>query len=264
LPVSRRARGSRPEQLVVADLPTAGVAAAVKIASPHSTVRTTTLGSMVAIRPALSFCVAVLTTTVASSSPAATTGPPAFARSVSRVTAADLPYSYRPGCPVGPDRLRLLRLRYWGFDGKPHVGSLVVNVAVVSSIGEAFRRLYTVRFPIRRMDLIDAFHGSDSASTRADNTSAFNCRFAVANGARHWSMHAYGEAIDVNPVENPYVLNGKALPPAGAGYADRSRVRPGMAVAGGTLVRVFAAAGWSWGGNWAGSPDYQHFSTNGR
>jgi hypothetical protein len=217
---------------------------------------------MALTRSALCAASLLVATLVAAS--AASARPPAFTSSVSRVTAADLPYSYRPGCPVGPDRLRLLRLRYWGFDGKPHLGSLVVNVAVVASIRDVFRRLYAVRFPIRRMELIDVYHGSDSASTRADNTSSFNCRFAVASGPRHWSMHAYGQAIDVNPVENPYVLNGTALPPAGQRYADRSLVRAGMAVAGGTLVRAFAAAGWSWGGSWAGSPDYQHFSTNGR
>ena len=77
-------------------------------------------------------------------------------------------------------------------------------------------------------------------------------------------MHAYGEAIDVNTVENPYVLNGRALPPAGARYLDRSDVRPGMAVERGLLVRAFAAVGWKWGGRWSGAPDYQHFSTTGR
>ncbi|MDQ3641911.1 MAG: M15 family metallopeptidase, partial [Actinomycetota bacterium] len=77
-----------------------------------------------------------------------------------------------------------------------------------------------------------------------------------------WSAHAFGKAIDVNPVENPYLLEGTVLPPAGAAFVDRSNVRPGMAVRGGELVTAFAAAGWSWGGVWA-NPDYQHFSATG-
>jgi len=98
----------------------------------------------------------------------------------------------------------------------------------------------------------------------ADNTSAFNCRRAVtAGGPGAWSSHAYGRAIDVNPVENPYVLGREVLPPQGAAFLDRGDVRPGMAVAGGPLVAAFAAAGWQWGGRWNGSPDYQHFSADG-
>jgi hypothetical protein len=190
-------------------------------------------------------------------------GPP-FVAHVSRVTARDLPHSYRPGCPVAPAQLRRIDLAYWGFDGKRHLGTLVVNARVTDDVRTVFARLYRARFPIRKMRVIDVYRGSDSASTADDNTSAFNCRFAVASGPKHWSMHAYGEAIDVNTVENPYVLDGRALPPAGARYLDRSDVRPGMAVEGGLLVRAFAAVGWKWGGRWSGAPDYQHFSTTGR
>jgi hypothetical protein len=189
---------------------------------------------------------------------------PPFASSVARVTASQLRYSYRPGCPVPPSALRLLSVRYWGFDGRPHTGSLVVKAAVVGAVRSVFARLYGERFPIRRMRPIDAYDGSDDASMAADNTSAFNCRPAVAPGPKHWSMHAYGEAVDVNTVENPYVVGGKALPPAGARFLDRTRARPGMAVPGGPVVRAFAAIGWGWGGAWSGSPDYQHFSANGR
>ena len=96
-----------------------------------------------------------------------------------------------------------------------------------------------------------------------DNTSAFNCRYAVAPGPKRWSVHAYGEAIDVNPVENPYLSGGKILPPEGSRYADRSKTRRGMARAGGVLVDAFTAAGWKWGGRWSFSPDWQHFSVNG-
>jgi hypothetical protein len=74
-------------------------------------------------------------------------------------------------------------------------------------------------------------------------------------------MHAFGEAIDVNPVENPYIRGSTVSPPAGRDYLHRSRERPGMAVVDGVLVRAFAAAGWKWGASFG---DYQHFSTSGR
>lgn len=189
-------------------------------------------------------------------------GPP-FAAHVSRVTAADLRFSYRPGCPVPPTQLRRVRLAFWGFDGRRHLGELVVRDRAVPAIVEVFRRLYRERFPIRRMQPVDAFRGSDDRSMAADNTSAFNCRAAVTNGPRSWSAHAYGEAVDVDPVENPYLEAGRVLPPAGMRYLDRTRIRPGMAVPGGGLVAAFAAAGWQWGGRWTGSPDYQHFSATG-
>ena len=184
-----------------------------------------------------------------------------FVGTVQPVTARDLPYSYRAGCPVGPSQLRLLRLSYWGFDGSAHAGSLVVRDRVARDVVAVFRRLYAARFPIRRLRKVDAYRGSDDASMAADNTSAFNCRFVP--GTRHWSQHAYGEAIDVNPVENPYLQGARVRPPAGRRFLDRSRARPGMAVAGGALVRAFAAVGWQWGGRWA-TPDYQHFSATGR
>lgn len=189
--------------------------------------------------------------------------PPPFAHSVSRVTAAQLPHSWHPGCPVAPARLRRLRVSYWGFDRRAHTGSVIVNARAVAPLTRVFSRLYAARFPLRRMRPIDAYGGSDERSLAADNTAAFNCRYAVASGPKRWSVHAYGLAIDVNPVENPYLLAGRVHPRAGRVYLDRSRTRRGMAVRGGLLVRAFAAEGWAWGGRWSASPDYQHFSATG-
>jgi hypothetical protein len=188
---------------------------------------------------------------------------PPFTASVAPVSRAELRYSYRPGCPVAPPQLQRVRLRYVGFDGAAHEGSLVVNAAVAQDVVAIFRRLYAARFPIRRLEPIDAFRGSDEASMAADNTSGFNCRYAVTPGPHHWSVHAYGEAIDVDPLENPYLEGGRVHPAAGAAFLDRARVRPGMAVRAGVLVRAFAALGWQWGGRWTASPDYQHFSKTG-
>lgn len=198
-----------------------------------------------------------------SAAPATTSAAvPSFSGVAVRITAADLPSSWRPGCPVSPADLRRLDLSYWGFDDRPHTGALVVHAAEADNIIGVFRRLYDKRFPIRRMEPIDVFGGSDDASIAADNTAGFNCRNAVASGPPAWSQHAFGKAIDVNPVENPYILEGEVLPPAGKEFADRRNVRPGMAVRGGELVAAFAEAGWSWGGVWA-NPDYQHFSAGG-
>jgi hypothetical protein len=188
---------------------------------------------------------------------------PPFSHAVSRVTAAQLPHSWHAGCPVAPARLRRLGLTYWGFDGRAHTGTLVVNARAVAPLTRVFSRLYAARFPIRRMRPIDAYGGSDERSLDADNTAAFNCRYAVASGPKRWSVHAYGLAIDVNPVENPYLEGGRVHPRAGRAYLDRSRYRRGMAVRGGLLVNAFATVGWPWGGRWTGSPDYQHFSATG-
>jgi D-alanyl-D-alanine carboxypeptidase-like protein len=184
---------------------------------------------------------------------------PAFTGAVEPVRWADLRHSYRAGCPVGPSQLRTVAVSYWGFDGEPHVGRVVVAKGVAPGLVSVFRTLWKAKFPIRRLQPVSAYRGSDDASMAADNTSAFNCRFV--GGTSRWSMHAYGEAIDVNPVENPYVRGSTVSPAAGRAYLDRGRVRPGMAVRDGVLVRAFAAAGWKWGASFG---DYQHFSTTGR
>ena len=170
--------------------------------------------------------------------------------------------SWRPGCPVPLRDLRLLSLRHHGFEGGVRTGRLVVHRDVARDVLEVFRRLYEAGFPIRRMRLVDAYGADDFRSIEADNTSAFNCRFV--EGTRRWSEHAFGRAIDVNPIENPYVSAGRTSHRASVPYLDRSRRRPGMAVEGGVLVRAFDAIGWGWGGRWSSAKDYQHFSAGGR
>lgn len=189
--------------------------------------------------------------------------PPPFTYGVGTVTAAELGATWHQGCPVGPNQLRAVRLRYWGFDGGSHLGTMVVNVAVVASVVKVFSKLYAARFPIKEMVPESAYGGNDNVAAAADDTSGFNCRVAVAAGPAHWSVHAYGEAIDVNDVQNPYVDGVTIIPPAGAAYRNRFDVRPGMAVRGGTLVNAFASVGWYWGGRWSATPDYQHFSLTG-
>jgi len=200
---------------------------------------------------------AVLALAIAVSS--ASGAAPRFIGEIEPVRWSDLRHSYRAGCPVAPAQLRTVRVSYWGFDGRERVGRIVVSRRVATDVRTVFRKLWEARFRIKSLRPVSEFRGSDDRSMAADNTSGFNCR--VVGGTSRWSLHAYGEAIDVNPVENPYVQGSTVSPSAGRAYLDRSRVRPGMAVEGGVLVRAFAAAGWKWGASFG---DYQHFSTTGR
>lgn len=170
--------------------------------------------------------------------------------------------SWHPGCPVALGNLRLLRVTHWGFDGEVHRGRLVVHRDSAQPILRTMRELHHLHFPIRRMRLVDAYGADDHRSMAADNTSAFNCR--VVAGTNRWSEHAYGHAIDLNPVENPYVTaSGYVSPPAGAPYKDRSRRAKGLVHRGGPVVAAFEENGWEWGGNWSWPKDYQHFSAGG-
>ena len=172
-------------------------------------------------------------------------------------------YSWHPGCPVAPSALRMITMTYRGFDHKVHTGRMVVNAAVTGKLILVFRKLFEMRFPIRRMVPVDAYHGSDFASIQADNTSSFNCRDAT--GSSTWSEHAYGLAVDLDPCENPYVYaNGYEAHKRCRKYVDRSLLDPGIIHAGDQVVRAFASVGWGWGGIWPGDRDYQHFSANGR
>jgi poly-gamma-glutamate synthesis protein (capsule biosynthesis protein) len=170
--------------------------------------------------------------------------------------------SWHRGCPVGFAGLRLLTVDHWGFDGEVHRGRLIVNRDAAAAMLRVMHSLYRQRFPIRQMRLVDAYGADDHRSMAADNTSAFNCRF-VAGSPGVWSEHAYGRAIDLNPLENPYVTeSGYVSPPAGAPFAQRHHAK-GVIHRGGPVVAAFAAIGWEWGGNWPWPKDYQHFSATG-
>ncbi len=191
---------------------------------------------------------------------------PTFQSSVSVIDAAlraRMRWSWRPGCPVPLEALRHVTASYVGFDGKTHRGHLVVHRAVASDVVAVLRRLYVARFPIHRMESVDEYRGDDGRSMAADNSSGFNCR-EVTGSPGVWSQHSYGRALDINPVENPYLSGESVQPAAGAHYVDRAAAKRGMIRHGGVVVRAFASVGWEWGGAWAESKDYQHFSENGR
>ena len=193
----------------------------------------------------------------------------AYAASVRRIgpdLRARMRFSHRPGCPVHWKDLRYLRMTYVGFDGEAHTGEMVVHADHAEAVSEVFEQLYDARWPIRRMRLVDDYRGDDDRSMAANNTSGYNCRRVA--GRDSWSAHAYGAAIDVNPVQNPYVTGSSIAPPAGRRFAaidrlPRSRPPAGAIHAEDVVVRAFARIGWEWGGEWSTSKDYQHFSASG-
>jgi hypothetical protein len=226
-------------------------------------------------RPARTAAARALATPTATATPTPTATPQATpARAASRYTFSSRRLgpalrrrltgsSWHRGCPVPLSGLRYLRIAYRGFDRRAHVGEMVVAAAAVAPVRRAFRTLFAARFPIRRMRLVDDYGASDYASIEADNTSAFNCRDVT--GGSGWSEHAFGRAIDIDPIENPYVYpGGKTTHRASRRYLNRSRHRRGMAFPGGVLVRAFTRVGWGWGGVWPPPTDYQHFSATGR
>ena len=175
---------------------------------------------------------------------------------------------WKQGCPVPLSGLRLLTVTYRGFDRQPHTGELVVNAAAGPRLERVFRRLYKARFPIRHIGFDDFYGPRNERPADGDVTGSFECRQAVPSpctgGLRsgHWSMHAYGLAVDLNPTENPYIGCGQSRDPATKPYRDRTRHRRGMVDA--RVIGAFGSVGWGWGGAWTGTTkDYMHFSATG-
>jgi hypothetical protein len=174
---------------------------------------------------------------------------------------------WHSGCPVARYDLRVLTARYYGFDHRTHLGQIVVNEAVAAPLAKVFRKLYAMRFPIREMSFASMY--GPHADKNGDVTASFECRDAVpspCNGnaaGTSWSLHAYGEAVDLDPRENPYVGCGMTRDKTARSYMKRGNVRPGM-VTPAIYRRTFAKIGWGWGGRWYGSTkDYMHLSING-
>lgn len=159
-----------------------------------------------------------------------------------------------PRCPRW-DELAYVEVDHVSFDGTAR-GELVVAAALAGRTLALFRRLWTLGFPIRQLRLVDDFAASDDASMAADNSSAFN--FRVIDGTDILSQHALGRAIDLNPVENPWRRPDRLLPAAGAAFADRRDLRPGMFVRPGPVVAALDELGWEWGGDWRHAFDDHH------
>jgi len=204
--------------------------------------------------------------------------------------------SWQPGCPVAMDQLSYLVTTFWGFDGRPHYGELVVHAALSGFVIDSLHHAYNGRFPIEKMELIDAYDADDFRSMAANNSSAFNCR-EVPGKPGVFSRHSFGAAIDINPLQNPYLLvhgdsvkvgskealektafaggpaltgaaaaldfcsrnpaECRVLPAASAPFLDRLDQKPGMLQPGDPLLSPFKQRGFVWGGEWR-APDYQH------
>jgi len=206
------------------------------------------------------------------SDPAVETGPPRFEGGVSRIGPklrnVLIGRNWTPGCPVPIRDLRLVRVSYWNFHGHVRTGPLVLHERVAEDVLWVFRRLFRARFPIKKIKLA----AKDRPLTGKDYwdrtpwsvTASFNCRPATGSTTT-LSQHSYGWAIDINPLQNPYVRSdGTTLRYIALPFRDRSLQRKGMIHAGDIVVRSFAAIGWEWGGHWHTLKDYMHFSLTGR
>ena len=178
------------------------------------------------------------------------------------------PRFWREGCPVQLWNLRVLTVSHYGWDGLVHEGQLIVRVDVAAPLAKVFRRLYELRFPIRHMRLQDMYVRESVLPADGDVSGAFHCRQSVPSpctggtASGHWSNHAYGYAIDLNPIENPYVGCGMVRDPRTRRYIDRTPLRKGMVTP--AVVQAFRSIGWGWGGAWTGdTKDYMHFSSTG-
>ncbi len=176
----------------------------------------------------------------------------------SDITLAQALEKYAP--PEFKKRQKLIEVLYYSFDGKIHRGQLVIDERLVEDIQEVFAVALKTKFPIQ--SVIPVSHprfynngawNDDDQSMMSNNTSAFNYR--KVTGGIKLSKHAYGYAIDINPVQNPYIKNDIILPP-GAIY---DITKPGTLTSDSPLVKEFLRLGWTWGGNWQSLKDYQHF-----
>ncbi len=179
---------------------------------------------------------------------------------------------WNEACPVGINRLNILNISYYDFEGKFHNdGKMIVLDVVADYVLEIFKELYKYKFPIQKINLINIYDGDDELSMENNNTVAFNCR-KISNSDKI-SIHAYGLAIDVNPELNPFLVTsfeeGKnsipVSPPKGMLYVNRTNIRAGMVETilnenNETVIDIFAKNGFSiWGGKWNDPIDLHHF-----
>ena len=181
------------------------------------------------------------------------------------MTAKDVPHTWRPGCPVPPSSLRQIHMNYWDYQGRLQRGTLIGAAYVTQDYLAVFRRAFETGFQIKKMYPADRYGGVDERAMRAGNTSAFNCRHVTGNPYR-MSQHSYGNAIDINTFENPYVTGSQVYPHKAAVpyyYRREFNLRdPGVITSRSSIAQELWRQGWSWGARWS-LPDYQHWSSNG-
>ena len=166
--------------------------------------------------------------------------------------------SWKTPAPISLNDLACLTITYFGFDAKPHSGEIIVNKRVAAEVLDIFKELYRAKFPIAKMKLIDEYNADDERSMADNNTCAL-CVRPLTGKNRGFSRHSYGLAIDINPLQNPYVKGKVVSPAAGKDYLDRTKTRKGMIVKNNICYNAFIKRGWAWGGEWKSLKDYQHF-----
>ena len=171
--------------------------------------------------------------------------------------------TWHPGCPVEVSELAYIVMTYWGFDGKAHMGEMLINASAAEDIVGVFRTLYDARFPIEEMRVWSLEEMNAPPTGDINMTDSYTCR-PVVTTTSGWSMHSYGLAIDLNPFQNPYKKGSLIIPELSTSYLDRGYVRPGMVFHGDLVWQAFHDIGWGWGGDWSSLKDYTHFSSNAR
>ena len=169
--------------------------------------------------------------------------------------------SFKANCTTPLEDLRYLRVLHYNKDREVQEGELICHKDIAEDLLAIFQELYKSAYPIERMVLIDEYDADDEASMRANNTSAFNFRYA--SGMKRLSSHSTGMAIDINPLYNPLVKHRegqtRVFPTTAAAYMDRTKYFPYKIEKGDLCYRLFKKYGFSWGGDWKSSKDYQHF-----
>jgi hypothetical protein len=172
--------------------------------------------------------------------------------------------SFHEGCPVSLVDLRIVNIKHLGFDDNIYFGDLIVHKDVAIEVSLIFEELFEIKYPIKQIAPIEKYNADDFESIEANNTSAFNCR--MAEGNNKYSKHAYGKAIDINPIENPYIYpNGTSSHKKSKEFikredkSDNTAQNKAMLLPFSKAVLIFKKYGWKWGGDWKVTKDYQHF-----
>lgn len=176
-----------------------------------------------------------------------------------RITGKSFPLEFDSDfMSISYDDLKYVNVKYYDFNGIGHDdGELIVHKLVAQDIVEIFYKLYLEKYPIESIRLVEEFNAEDELSMRANNTSAF-CYRVVENIDR-MSWHAYGLAIDINPLYNPYVVGEDIYPSTALEYVDRSLEFKGKINHDDLAYKLFIEYGWKWGGDFLYTKDYQHF-----
>lgn len=170
--------------------------------------------------------------------------------------------SYQINDSITRSDLSYMRVLHYTPDGTIQIGEMVINKAIADEVCEIFRALFDAQYPIERMLLIDEYDGDDEASMADNNSSCFNYR--TMPGSKTLSRHALGLAVDINPLYNPYLTrdakgNRKVMPAEAKSYADRTADFPMKIDENDLCYQLFTEHGFTWGGSWEKTPDYQHF-----